>query len=321
MGNLGERTPRPDGLELTVVVVAGRRKDRARRAVESVLRQQVTGPFEVIVVDLDVTPESRSLAGSDSRVRIVPMPPTTIFGEARAHAVRLAGAPVIAFLEEHCVAHPGWAAALLSAHRGPWACVGSAVSSMNPGVGWSDAVYLLGYSQWIPPVASGEVPAAAAHNSSYKTDCLQPLVDRLPLLLLLEPLLQAELLRQGHRIYLEPAAGFDHQNETGMRSLRAFYWWNRCLGRVRWQGLPKLGFRKIAYTCLSPMAPWVRALRDLLRLTRRNRPVALRYLNHLPRILVLHSIATLGLVAGAWAGQPSDDLRFTDFELREDTER
>jgi glycosyltransferase involved in cell wall biosynthesis len=321
MANRKAGTAKQDGLELSVVIVAGRRKDRARRAVESVLRQQVTGPFEVIVVDLDVTPETPALAETDSRVRVVPMPPTTTFGEARSHAVELAGAPVIAFLEEHCWAHPGWAAALVSAHLGPWACVGSAVSSMNPGVGWSDAVYLLGYSQWIPPVPAGEVPAVAAHNSSYKTDSLRQLADRLPLLLLLEPLLQAELLRRGGRIYLEPAAGFDHQNESGMRSLRAFYWWNRCLGRVRWQGLPKMAFRKIAYTCLSLLAPWVRALRDMVRLARRNRPLALRYLYHFPRIFVLHSIATLALVAGAWAGQPSDDLRFTDFELREDTER
>jgi hypothetical protein len=273
-----------------------------------------------VVVDLAVASDG-DFDNLDPRVRVVRLPSTASFGLARAHAVELARAPVVAFLEEHCHAFPGWVDALVGAHQGPWACVGAEVHSMNPGVGWSDAVHLLGYSAWMPPATAGEITSAAAHNSSYRKSDLRPLLDRLPQLLLLEPLLQAELLARGCRFYLEPGARFAHQNETGFRSLRAFYWWNRCLGRVRTADSRWSLAKKIAYSGLSPFAPWLRTLRELSRAIRRGRPRLADYLRHLPRILALHYIATAGLVLGMWVGNPGDDLRFTDFELRQDTER
>ncbi|HET7012214.1 MAG TPA: glycosyltransferase family A protein [Anaerolineales bacterium] len=314
----GRESPEP---ELSVVIVAGNWRVRARRALESALSQEIHGSLEVLVIDLGQDPNAPLLEAPDHRVRVIPMPPSAHFGEARAHAVRLARAPVIAFLEEHCRARPGWASGLLAAHREAWACVGSTVYSMNPGVGWSDAVYLLGYAQWIPPAVAGEAAAAAAHNSSYKRASLEPLMDRLPLLLLLEPLLQQALVQRGERIFFQPSSGFEHQNETNLRSLRVYYWWNRCLGRERWAAQPALFVRKLIYTLLSPLAPWVRSLRDLTRLWRRRRELAQRYLYHLPRILVLHYVATLGLVVGSWTGAPSDDLHFTNLELRGETDR
>jgi glycosyltransferase involved in cell wall biosynthesis len=312
----GRRSP-----ELTVVIVAGRHRDRARQAIESVLDRSAPERIELIVVDLDADADPAGLEGIDPRVMVVRMGRETTFGQARAHAVSLAAAPVIAFLEEHCRAHPGWASALLNAHQGPWACVGPEVHSMNPGVGWSDSVYLLGYSAWMPPAEAGETSTTVAHNSSYKADALRPFAGRLAELLLVEPLLQAELRQRGHRLYVEPQAKFSHINESGLRSLRAFVYWNRCLGRIRSATPPWTLTRRVAYTVLSPLVPFVRTFRDMLRSLRTGRPAPGVYLRHVPRILVLHFLATVGLLLGSWLGTETDDVRFTDFELRDENER
>lgn len=307
--------------ELSVVIVAGARRDRAERALKSVLEQRCSKPLEVIVVDLEEAGSPWDLSQHDPRVRWVRLPSHLTFGEARAQAVALARGGAVAFLEEHCAALPGWAEGLARAHEEPWACVGAEVHSMNPGTGWSDAIYILGYSQWMPPAAPGSVLSTAAHNSSYKKACLEPLLSRLPELLLVEPLLQGELRKAGHAFYLEPGARFAHENETGLRSIGAYYWWNRCYGRIRGRVMGWSLLRKVAYTLLSPLAPWVR-LGRLARLMVRRRDEAIRgFVANLPRILALHYVATLGMVAGLWVGGPQDDSRFTDLELRGDRDR
>src|SRR5690242_14508964 len=105
---------------LSVILVVGERRDRAVRALASVLSQEALDRLEILLLDL-APGEPAPLPGSDHPVlRVVRMPPETLFSAAKAHGVRLAAAPVVVFLEEHCRARPGWAAALIEAHRGPW---------------------------------------------------------------------------------------------------------------------------------------------------------------------------------------------------------
>jgi hypothetical protein len=257
----------------------------------------------------------------DSRVQWIRLPARTSFGEARAEAVHLARSGVLAFLEEHAEAHPGWADALARAHQGPWACVGAQVQSLNPGIGWSDAVYLLGYSAWMPPAESGIVTATAAHNSSYKKASLEALGDRLTELLLVEPLLQGCLQRHGEQLFLESDARFAHENETSLNSLAAYYWWNRSFGRIRAQTQSWSLLNKLAYALLSPLAPWVRTARQVPRMARRGGKTFQDFACNLPRLFVLHVIAVSGTVVGTWVGSPEDDRRFTDLELRQETDR
>src|SRR5437867_12164339 len=45
----------------------------------------------------------------------------TSVARANAAGVRVARAPIVALGEDHCFPEPGWAEALIAAHRGPWA--------------------------------------------------------------------------------------------------------------------------------------------------------------------------------------------------------
>ncbi|MCJ7512013.1 MAG: glycosyltransferase family 2 protein [Anaerolineales bacterium] len=305
---------------MTVAIVGGNHRKRLHRALESVLQQD--GPvIEVLLLDLSTADSASIVPHADPRVRTVSLPPPTTFGQARAVGVREARAPVVAFLEEHCVALPGWARELAVAHQGPWACVGSEIHNLNPGVGWSDAVHLGGYSNWMPPAMRGETATTAAHNSSYKRAALADIGTRLSELLVAEPLLQRELARRGHRLLVEPESKLAHENETHFRSLMAVWWWNRSYGRIRAREASWGWARRIIYLAFSMWIPWYRWARQLGFFVRRRRSALGRFAWNSPRIIILGYLAAAGLAVGALAGRTGDDLRFTDLELRTDEER
>src|ERR1700730_9862169 len=138
--------------ELTVVLVVGERRERAAAALASVLAQDGAA-IEVVVCDC--APHAPPLS-SHPAVRRIALPPDTTYAAAKALGVRLAAAPVVAFLEEHCRVYAGWAAALVAAHRGPWAGVGAEVHNATPGVPLSRTVALMNYHPWLPPAPRRE---------------------------------------------------------------------------------------------------------------------------------------------------------------------
>lgn len=306
--------------DLSVVIVAGRNRKRLRRAIDSVLQQDGVR-LELVVIELWDDGADLGVLPDDARIRIVRLGPDTAFGQARVAALGEVRSDVVAYLEEHCVALPGWARALAAAHRGPWACVGSEIHNLNPGSGWSDAIYLMGYSNWMPPGVPAEVPTNVAHNSSYKKAALDGIGAGLEDLLNAEPLLQHRLSRLGHRVYFEPESKVAHENETRLRSLKAVWWWNRSYGRIRAR-LEMWGLeRRIAYLAVSPLIPWVRLGRQALHFARRHKPRLWQFVRAAPRMLVLYYLAAVGLAVGGVAGRREDDLRFTLVELGSDEDR
>ncbi len=118
--------------ELSIVLVVGALRARAEDCLRSVLGERASHRVEVLVIDL-VRGAAPPLAGEKHpSVRIVPLASDTPYATARAEGVRRAGAPVVAFLEEHCRVKPGWIEAVLAAHAGPWAGVGGEVHTGTP---------------------------------------------------------------------------------------------------------------------------------------------------------------------------------------------
>ncbi|HJX28859.1 MAG TPA: hypothetical protein VJ885_13185, partial [Thermoanaerobaculia bacterium] len=217
--------------DLSVILVVGERRDRAVHALSSILDQKVVDRMEVVL--LDCAPgDPPPLPGSDRPVvRAVRIPPETLFSAAKARGVRLATAPVVAFVEEHCRVFPGWAEALIEAHRGPWAGVGAEVHIGNPEVPISHLVAVINYHPWLPPARRAEHDMLPGHNSSFKRDLLLAYGEELEDLLRAEIVLHGRLRLDGHRLLLEPAARFAHLNESTLWSVaEGRFLWNRCYG-------------------------------------------------------------------------------------------
>jgi hypothetical protein len=304
--------------KLTVVIVVGARRDRVPGALASVLRQANVDEIEVRLIDIapgDPPPVSQS----DHRsVHVHRMPAGTLFSVAKATGVRHAAAPVIVFLEEHCRVWPGWASALIDAHRGPWAGVGAEVHNANPEVLLSRHIEVLNYSECLPPAARREVAVLPGHNSSFKRDVLLGYGDRLVELLRAEIVLHTQLRRDGHRLLLEPAARFSHINETSLESAaRGRFIWNRCYGWMRARTFGWSMPRRVVYIVSTPLIP-VYSLSRLALFAVRKRPALLpRLIVASPMLFAMQLAAACGHSAGLLFGIGDAEARFTLYEMNE----
>ena len=247
-----------------------------RRTVSHVVAQDIASSIELLVlassphlVVID-EPEVRALHS----VRVVPVEFSDGSGPARATAVREAAAPIIAFGEDHCFPQAGWAAALLDAHRGPWAAVGPLMHNANPTtlVSWADL--LMGYGPWISARDAGEHDHLPGHNTSYKRDALLAFGDELDALIEAETPLQWRLRGKGQRLFQDARAHVAHTNFERWQT-----WLFVCMhaGRVfaSTRALHWSSFRRLAFTLASPLIPFVRLQRHLRQAIRAEWPAGL----------------------------------------------
>ena len=248
--------------DLSVVLATPGPYVTVHRTIRALAAQTIATRLELVLVPLgtaplgDAPPELGRFAG----VQLVPLPGGRSVAEGNAAGARRAGAPVVAFGEDHSYPLPGWAEALVARHREPWAAVGPVVRNANPrtAVSWAD--YLLGYGPYAEGVAGGEVASLPGHNSSYKREALTALGADLERWLEAEWVLHAELRARGERLYLEPQAVTRHVNfallgvwlRTSAAAGRAF-----ATARRRHWGPG----RRIAFAAGAPLIPFVRAVR------------------------------------------------------------
>ncbi|MEY2438988.1 MAG: hypothetical protein QOI34_373, partial [Verrucomicrobiota bacterium] len=172
---------RPD---LSAILLTADSFEPIRKAVRALATQTASDRIELIIV----CPAEESLGlvreevTSFHSVRVLGTGPITNTSKARVAGIHLARAPVVALAEDHAYPEPGWAEALIEAHKQPWAGVGATFINANPGiVSW--VALVVDYGRWIDPVKSGVVDDIAGHNSSWKRSLLLEYGPRLEFML------------------------------------------------------------------------------------------------------------------------------------------
>jgi GT2 family glycosyltransferase len=302
--------------ELSAVIVVGDLRERADDCLRSLLGQGLGDRLEVLLVDV-AGDGGAPVAGSDApQVRVLKRPPSTTFPQARASAVRAARGTIVAFLEEHTVALPGWGEALLDAHGGPYAGVGPAIVNGNPGVGKSDIGGLLAYGHFYLPCRRAEVDFLPGHNSSFKRDTLLALGDDLDRLLRSDLVLQKRLRRLGHRLLIEPAAVLAHRNEVTLRArARGIFWWYRTYAVLRADEDRWSAARRASYVAATPLLP-LYFLVHFTRFIQRERRAHLGLLlRSAPYVLATMLAGAAGQALGLLLGPGDAESAFSRFEL------
>lgn len=304
---------------LTVVLVVGDEGTRRglERTMHSLRHQSLIDRMEILVMDCSA-PGTPPLRGSDHpSVRAIKLPRdgTTLAG-ARAEGIRQARSPLVGFLDEHSLALPGWAEALVEAHKGPWAAVGGEIYNLSSALGFADAIYLMGHGQWVPPAPRGEVHLLPSHDTCYKREILLAYGDRLAELLMAEPVLMWKLRADGHSLYLDPDVKSMHGYTVTPLTLVAFFAWSRCLAYARARAFGWTYLERLARVCLAPVLPWWRATL-LFAYLARNRPARLPTLVvALPILLLAQYGAAAGEAAGLLFGKGNAEILFTQTHLR-----
>jgi hypothetical protein len=252
-----------DAPALSVIVLVPDRLASVAETLQSLRAQDIRARMELVfvtpVATLAIDPETRA---AFANVQVVHYPEWRSTAASRIAGVRAATAPVVAMVEDHCFPTPGWASALVRAHREPWAAVGPAVLNANPKSVLSWVNLAIEYGPWLWPIARGPVEHVPGHNSSYKRDRLLQFGDRLEALFEAESVLHWELRRGGQVVAMEPEARSRHQNFARFKpTLGLRFHGGRHFAANRALDWPVA--RRLAYALASPLIPLLRTARTI----------------------------------------------------------
>jgi hypothetical protein len=311
-----QRQPKPD---LSVVAVTPAGFDLIRETVAALHAQAARAQIELVIVSPAperLQPDPALVAGFWGVQTVRGAAP---WREARAAGVRAALAPLVAFIEEHCLVEPGWAERLLAAHGGPWAAVGPAAVNANPGSEVSWALIYLDFGSVTAPVAAGAAPVLMGHNTCYKRETLLEYGPALDFILANEPVLHADMRAKGRQLYLEPNALVRHLNVSRLsHGLWAKYHGGRLFGAARAQWLRWPLLLRLAQALGGPLLATARirhAVRHVYR-TGRQRELLPRILPAALALLFMHGLGeSVGCLFGP--GDSADHFAKVEFYRRE----
>jgi hypothetical protein len=304
---------------MSVVLVTPDYYQTVARTISALRAQSHAEQLELVLVAPDL--KLVDLPAKEQRgfgaVRFVQIGDVKRFAAAQAAGVRAATAEVVVFAEDHAFPQPGWADALIAAHRGPWTVVGPAVLNANPESVTSWADFLLGYGRWRVPVAAGSTGHVPGHNSSYKRDALLSYGSDLTEWLQAPALLHADLAARGLQLYLEPAAMVSHTNFSSTRVwLRTRFHAGRAFAAARARRWTMA--RRVMHAMATPLVPFVRVARIFHESRRQDQPAGF-FLRIAPLLWFGLALDAFGEFIGYLGKAPDNYEREWDWEFRRET--
>lgn len=154
---------------ISVVVMGYRNEATIVDAVASLVGQEASEPFEVVVVTSGGDRSGDRVRAAFGHVRVVESPVRLMPGGARNAGVTATTGGVVAFLAADCLAEPGWIEARLAAHRAGHAVVAGAMTAAPPPrpAAWGSHFAL--FCHRLPGQGSGPIDPndAVAHGLSF----------------------------------------------------------------------------------------------------------------------------------------------------------
>ena len=217
----------------------------------------------------------------------------------RARGLKAATGRIVALLEDHEIAAPGWARAVVTAHEGGEAGIGGAVENMaDNALNW--AVYFCDFCRYQNPVPVGPTDFASDANTSYKREDLfsiQPVWDES----FREVVVNGAFRAAGKSVVLNPAivAHQNRRNLTFWQALKERFVWGRSFAATRNRSLS--GAKRAVYALASPVLPFLLFFR-FFRITKARGQNMGALLRSSPMIILLLLTWSVGEATGYVSG-------------------
>ncbi|HVD60221.1 MAG TPA: hypothetical protein VNC11_05055 [Gemmatimonadaceae bacterium] len=298
--------------ELAALLVIGDSREHAQLALDSLYAQTIVGSMEIIVVDLKTNDAPQLSVSSRAPTRYATPEREMTWGEGRALAAKLAVAPVLAFIEGHCIAERGWAEALVRAHRQPFVAVGYAFTNPHPETYLSRATLTSKYGSWLHPTTSRVTRVLPAGNVAYKRDELLKFGDDLVNLLTPDSVVHERFNEQRLSMYVESGAIVAHNSLVKLSQLlESSFVFCRILAAKRMEAQRWSRTRRLGYGLATPIvSPCIATWR--LFSTQSETPAEWKYL---PVVLAKGAACALGESVGYLFGAGSSEMDFVKWEL------
>jgi GT2 family glycosyltransferase len=266
-----------------------------RATLSSVMAQDFSEPYEVIVVDSSSDGTSAIISKEFPQVHLIRRNEQTDPGTARNLGISRARGEIIAYIDADCTASPGWLSRMVSAHRAGHLVVGGAVENGNPEslVAW--AGYLGEFREFLPVGKARLVSHVATCNISYERSIfIQYGVFPTSFYPQEDLLYHWRLAQQGVSIWFDPDIRVAH---THRAKWAPYVRHQRRIGRITAQVL-KLTNGEGAFLARSPMLATL--VMPILPVVKFLRTVA-HFLSQRPEVLRCHSSALIVLLGGLYA--------------------
>jgi glycosyltransferase involved in cell wall biosynthesis len=139
----------------------------------SILRQQTSIAYEVIVVDSSTDATPRIIRQRFPQITLVHQDRRARPAEARNIGVDRARAPLIAFIDADCLASPDWIEAIARAHETNPAAVGGAVRPAKPMTIPGALLFAIEFSEYVPCSSPRSIRWLPSLNLSVKRAMLE----------------------------------------------------------------------------------------------------------------------------------------------------
>ena len=216
--------------------------------------------------------------------------------QLRARGLAEARGEVVAILEEHCEAPPGWVSAIQDVFVDPKVtAAGGPIRDDGYARARDWVVYLMEYHNYLPPWPDGERPALNGANIAYRRDSVLPCRDALGegyWEVTLHPALLAEgaLFRGASAMAVRHTGPFDYRYYLGQRYLLSRAWG----GTRRAETGP---LKRLAYLLGAPVFPILLLGRIGARVAESDVPLG-RFIRVFPALIP----AAAAYVWGEWLG-------------------
>jgi glycosyltransferase involved in cell wall biosynthesis len=281
---------------ISVVIASKVGRPFIARCLESVESEARRQDGEVIVVVGGAEGDASSIAADFPWARVIHAPDLRTVPALRRRGVELATADLVAVIEEHCSAAPGWLQHALAAHSSAhYGAVGGPIVDYGYDRLRDWVVYFLEYNGSLPPVSKGETADLNDANIVYRRRLLLGHIELLDdgyWTMTLHPTLLAE----GTKFLSVPEMVVHHRGPFDFRYyLRQRYLFSRAFAGVRAQH--QSWVRRWAYLAGAPLVPILLLGRIGLRVWQKRCRMR-QFLLALP----LTVTALVVLVAGEWVG-------------------
>lgn len=221
--------------------------------VESFVNQDGGIRPQIVVLECCGEPARAVLRSRFPEVEVIPVEGRPSIPALRSLGIARARGRMVAFTEDHCIAHPQWSQRVLQAYQCGYSAIGGPVEngSVERLVDW--AVFFCEYARFMGPVPRGVAAEIPGNNSAYDRRVFEQLAPELQAEVW-ESFLHARMRELGVVFYSDPEMVVDHKKYFGFGYfLSQRYHYSRSFAGMRLRGAP--WWKRLTYACASLLLP------------------------------------------------------------------
>ncbi len=273
--------------------------------VESFVKQAGGIRPQVVVLDCCGEPTREVLRRRFPEVEVVPVEGRPSIPALRSLGIARARGRMVAFTEDHVIAHPQWSQCVRDAYQCGYRAIGGPVEngSVERLVDW--AVFFCEYARFMGPVPRGVAREIPGNNSAYDRRVFEQLAPELQAEVW-EAFLHARMRELGVVFYSDPEMVVDHKKYFGFwYFLSQRYHYSRSFAGMRLSGKP--WWKRLTYAGATVLLPGLLLARITTTVARKRRFVK-QLVQSLPIICTFLLSWAVGEAVGALFG-PGQSLQ------------